>query len=173
MLFRLFSTSSLLVAAAADHARPSSLLQISSLSENAAAPSVDAFLSTMQQDVEKFQHDMDAEVKADEDQIRKMLEQQRKLEREEKAFKAKVLAQHEHPAKSSLLESSVHFGDPYIDEAMRVIGDEINAQKRELQRRISPHGAAPGALVQEQEKRPELGLIADALKTRLNMVGKF
>jgi len=173
MIFRFLSASTLLAAASAGRAQPSSLLQITSVASNEAPPSVDSFLTSMQKDVEDFQQKMAAEVRADEDQVHKMVEQQRKLEREEKAFRAKVLAQHDRPTKSSLLESSVHFGDPYIDEAMRVIGDEIDAQKRQLQRVISSHGSAPGALVQEKSKRPELGLIADALKTRLNMVGKL
>ena len=165
--------STMAAAISGDHAMPSSLLQISSATHSEAQPSIDAFLATMNKAVENFRRKMDAEVRADEQQVQKMTEQQRKLEREEKAFKAKVLAHHEQPLhpKASFIESGAHFGDPYIDEAMRVIGDGIDAQKRELERLVSSHGVAPGALIQEEQKGPDLGLIAEALKTRLNLVG--
>jgi hypothetical protein len=128
----------------------------------------------MRKDVDAFQKKMDAEARADEEQVRKMREQQRKLEREEKAFKAKVFAHHKpEKSPSSFIESSTHFGDPYIDEAMRVIGDEIDSQKRELERVVASHASAESALIEEKGKRPELGLIADALKTRLHMVGRL
>ena len=175
MINRLIAVSAFLYSTSADHAKPSSLLQISSANKNEGQPSIDAFLSTMNKDVENFRRKMDAEARADEEQVHKMTEQQHKIEREEKAFRAKVLAHRGQPPvpAASLLESSTHFGDPYIDEAMRVIGDEIDAQKRELQRVISSHGAAPGAFVEENHGGPNLGLIAEALKTRLNMVGKI
>jgi hypothetical protein len=173
MLIKLISYSTLLAATCANHATPSSLLQISSQNRIGAQPSVDSFLNSMQKDVEEFQRKMDSEVRADEDQVHKMVEQQRKLEREEKSFRAKLLANVDQkvPSPESFIESSTHFGDPYIDEAMRVIGNEIDSQKRELERVISRHDITPSALVEQKAKRPELGLIADAIKTRLNMVG--
>jgi hypothetical protein len=171
---KIVTTACLIASVAGDHAMPSSLLQISSGTKTEGQPSIDAFLATMNKDVETFRRKMDAEIRQDQQQVQKMAEQQRKLDREEKAFKAKVLAHHEPMSarKSSFIESNTHFGDPYIDEAMRVIGDEIDSQKRELERVISSNGAAPAALIEEKHGGPNLGLIAEALRTRLNLVGQ-
>jgi hypothetical protein len=172
-MLKLLASTAVYLTASANRASPSSLLQLSSESNMNAKPGVEGFLASMQKDVDEFQRKMDAEVRTDEEEVRKMVEQQHKLEREEKEFKAKVFAHRDLPqAPSSFAQFSTHFGDPYIDEAMRVFSDEIDSQKRELERVIASHPAPAGALVQQKETRPELGLIADALTTRLNMVGK-
>jgi hypothetical protein len=115
---------------------------------------------------------MNDEISADKEQVRLIQEQQRKMERDEKAFKAKIFAKR-FDAPESLVQINSHFGDPYIDEAMRTIGDDIDAQKREMGRLLaSHHKNTEEALVEERAKRPDLGVIAAALKTRLAMVGK-
>jgi hypothetical protein len=115
---------------------------------------------------------MNDEISADKEQVRLIQEQQRKMERDEKAFKAKIFAKR-FDAPESLVQINSHFGDPYIDEAMRTIGDDIDAQKREMGRLLaSHHKNKEESLVEEKAKRPDLGVIAAALKTRLAMVGK-
>lgn len=151
-----------------ERAAPSSLLQISNSAPNAEA---DRFVNSMRAQVDDFKKKMDAEVSADQEQLRQLKEQERKMDREEKAFKAKVFA-HTNRPKASFMESSSHFGDPYIDEAMRVLGDEIDSQKRDLERVLASRGRASESLIEEKAKRPELGLIAAALKTRLAMVDR-
>ena len=48
-------------------------------------------MNSMRAQVDDFKKKMDAEVSADQEQLRQLKEQERKMDREEKAFKAKVL----------------------------------------------------------------------------------
>ena len=163
------STFALAASAFANHAAPSSLIQLEAVPKPADADSV---LGMIQTEVSEFQKQMGDEVNADNEQVRKLKDQQRKMDRDEKAFKARIFTRRDGGASSAFLETGNHFGDPFIDEAMRTLGDEIDSQKRELETIVASHHAGPAALVQESQKRPELGLIASALKTRLAMVGK-
>ena len=168
-MFKLLTASAVFATGvAADRAAPSSLLQLSNSQPNAEA---ERFLNSMRAQVDDFKKKMDAEVNADQEQLRQLKEQERKMDREEKAFKAKVFA-HSSTPRSSFVENGNHFGDPHIDEAMHILGDEIETQKREMERMLASRGQAAESLVQESAKRPELGLIAAALKTRLAMVDR-
>jgi len=178
MFFKLAALSPLLLATA--HTHPSSLLQLSGTAQNTnQGVNADEVIASIQKQVSEFQQKMNDEVAADKDQVRKLQEQQRKMERDEKAFKAKIFAKKFDAPDSpvaSFAQVNSHFGDPYIDEAMRTIGDDIDSQKREMSRLLaaSHHASAAESLVQEKAKakRPDLGVIAAALKTRLAMVGK-
>ena len=167
-MYKLASFSSLFLATQVDARLPSSLIELSNVAkETIKNVDADSVLGMIQRQVAEFQKSMDAEVAEDKEEVRKLQEQQRKMEREEKAFKAKVFA---NRASSFSETAGSHFGDPYIDEAMRTIGDDIDAQKRDLERVISSHRQS--SLVEEKAIRPDLGVIASALRTRLNMVGK-
>ena len=154
------------------HAAPSSLIQIAGTSQSNSA-NADSVLASIQQQVKDFQKQMNQEIADDKEQVRKLKDQQRKMEREEKAFKSKIFAKrvsHSGPA-SSFAQTNNHFGDPYIDEAMRTIGDDIEAQKREMERLLANQRPAQEySSFVEKTKRPDLGIIAAALRTRMNMV---
>ena len=149
---------------------PSSLLQISASGKKSVTAS--EVMSQIQKQLDEFHKKMDQEVAEDKERVRNLREQQRKMERDEKSFKAKIFGNLHVPKSSFVQGGNPHFGDPYIDEAMRTFGDEIETQKRELERVLATQ-RQPFAMVQEGDKRrPELGLISAALKTRLAMVGK-
>jgi len=146
---------------------PSSLLQIGS-----GKPDVGSdVMANIQKEVAEFHKQMEGEILADKDEVRKLHDMQRKMERDDEAFKAKIFGRRGHKLPGSMLQTNSHFGDPYIDEAMRVIGDEIANEKRDLERVIAAHSQG-SSMLQEAARRPELGLIASALKTRIAMVGK-
>ena len=155
------------------HAMPSSLIQLVSVAkESVKNIDPDSVLGMITSQVEEFQKKMAGEIASDKEEVRKLQEQQRKMDREEKAFKARIFA-HRVPT-SSLVETSgttTHFGDPYIDEAMRTIGDDLESQKRELEGIVATHHHS-SSLAQEKESRGDLGVIQSALRTRLAMVGK-
>ena len=154
------------------HGAPSSLLQVSANEFNVGAN----VIADIKKQAAVFQKQMEDEVLADKEEVRKLKDMQRKMERDDAAYRAKVFARTHRKGQSesagSLIETNSHFGDPYIDEAMRVFGDEIENQKRELERVVSTHRQDESSLAQTKETRPELGIIASALKTRLAMVGK-
>ena len=170
MLFRAFAISSiaLISPCLADvHAAPSSLLQLTNMAqEKTDKVSPESVLSMINKQVGDFQAKMAAEIVDDKEEVRKLQEQQRKMEREEKAFKAKIFA---HPAPSSSFAqgATAHFGDPFIDEAMRTIGDDLEAQKHELEGVMATHPVTSFA-----ESQPSLGVIQSALRSRLAMAGK-
>ena len=174
MLFKLAVISTISLGATNAHVHPSSLLQITNNAKTSTeSANADDVIASIQRQVADFQKKMNAEIAEDKEQVRKIQEQQRKMERDEKAFKAKIFAKR-FDAPESLVQINSHFGDPYIDEAMRTIGDDIDAQKREMGRLLAAahHKPVEEALVEEKAQRPDLGVIAAALKTRLAMVGK-
>ncbi len=152
---------------------PSSLIQLS----NGETAAIDPILQRIKDQVSGFQKKMSEEVIKDKQEIRHLRDEQRKMERDEKAFKSHVFADlvHEQPTAASFSQlgakSQIHFGDPYIDEAMRTIGNDIEAQKRELARLVD-RTSTLGSLTEVENKRPDLGVIGAALKARLNMVNK-
>jgi len=170
-MFKLFATATLCTTGVfGKNAIPSSLLQISSDAKKSVTAS--DVMSQIQSQLDEFHKQMDKEVAADKEEVRNLREQQRKMERDEKAFKAKVFGNLRQPTSSFIEGGNPHFGDPYIDEAMRTFGDEIENQKRDLERVLATQSRSESVLMQEKEKRPELGLISAALKSRLAMVGK-
>ncbi len=172
MIFKLAVTTTLAhVAVTSAHVTPSSLLQISS-SAKTEATSTDSILASIQDQVKQFKAKMDQEIAEDREQVRKLKDQQRKMLREEKAFKSKIFAKKFPIESSSFVQTNTHFGDPYIDEAMRTISDDIDAQKREMDRLLANHHTHPVESMVEKNARPDLGVIATALKTRMNLVGK-
>ena len=160
-----------LLATTSAHVAPSSLLQISS-SAKTEASSTDSILASIQDQVKQFKAKMDQEIAEDREQVRKLKDQQRKMQREEKAFKSKIFAKKFPIESSSFAQTNTHFGDPYIDEAMRTISDDIDAQKREMDRLLATHHTQPVESMIEKNTRPDLGVLATALRTRMNLVGK-
>ena len=170
-MYKLIATSAICMASVlGKDAVPSSLLQISSSGKKSITAS--DVMSQIQKQLDEFHKQMDQEVAADKEEVRNLKEQQRKMDRDERAFKSKVFGNLRAPPVSSFVEGgNPHFGDPYIDEAMRTFGEEIETQKRDLERVLATEGRS-SSLAQEKDQRPELGLISAALKTRLAMVGK-
>jgi hypothetical protein len=161
------------VAVAFGHGIPSSLLQLGSN----AAP--DDTIASIQKQVAEFKKHMQEEIQEDKEEVRKLHEQQRNMEKDEEAFKAKILTHRKNLSssskkpKSSFIEKpSSHFGDPHIDDAMRLFSDEIASEKRQLERLLSSKHAPESLAQQEERRRPELGMIASALKSRLAMVNR-
>lgn len=171
MIYKLtLALSSSLLTTTDAHVSPSSLLQIGA-SAKTEATTTDSILASIQDQVKQFKAKMDQEIADDREQVRKLKDQQRQMQREEKVFKSKIFAKKFPIGPSSFAQTNTHFGDPYIDEAMRTISDDIDAQKREMDRLLATHHAAPAESMIEQ-KRPDLGVIAAALRTRMNLVGK-
>lgn len=147
---------------------PSSLIQLS----NESTATLDPILQRIKDQVSGFQKKMNEEATKDKEEIRQLRDEQRKMERDEKAFKSRVFANIGREPSSLAQTGQTHFGDPFIDEAMRTIGNDIESQKRELERLVD-RSAASASLVQTASKRrPDLGIIGAALKARLNMVNK-
>lgn len=140
---------------------PSSLIQLS----NESGTNLDPILQRIKDQVAGFQKKMSEEVTKDKEEMRHLRDEQRRMERDEKAFKSHIFASDHSSGSSSFAQ--IHFGDPYIDEAMRTIGNDIESQKRELERLVDR-----SSLVETHSKRPDLGVIGAALRARLNMVNK-
>lgn len=172
MIFKHAITTAVVLATAANaHVTPSSLLQIGATAKTEAT-STDSILASIQDQVKQFKAKMDQEISEDREQVRKLKDEQRKMLREEKTFKSKIFAKKFPIESSSFVQTNTHFGDPYIDEAMRTISDDIDSQKREMDRLLANHHPHPAESMIEENRRPDLGVLATALKTRLSLVGK-
>lgn len=172
MIFKLYiATSATLLAGLDAHVVPSSLLQIGTSSKTEST-STDSILASIQDQVKQFKAKMDKEIADDREQVRKLKDEQRKMQREEKAFKSKIFAKKFPITASSFAQTNTHFGDPYIDEAMRTISDDIDAQKREMDRLLGSHHSGPSESLVEKNTRPDLGVLATALRTRMSLAGK-
>lgn len=150
-------------------AAPSSLIQ---LRGSSSVDTGDSILQVVKNQVSEFQKKMSEEAKHDKEEIRQLHEEQRKMEREEEAFKSKVFASSNRlggiggASSFSQVKTGIHFGDPYIDETMRVLTEDLQSQKMELQRLVGGSRIQPSLI---ETQRPDLGVIGAALKARISM----